>query len=93
MVIRLMMNYNSTLAKCASLTRFDLHCEKMEFSMTEQQLPMALRLISLISNLQRKQSGARSDKPTHSLDERGDVSQGEFNFYPTDSLKKSFTIQ
>ncbi|XP_043268199.1 vacuolar protein sorting-associated protein 13B isoform X2 [Venturia canescens] len=75
MVIRLMMNYNSTLAKCASLTRFDLHCEKMEFSMTEQQLPMLLRLITLINSLQTKPPGARSDKPAHSSEERGDVLQ------------------
>ena len=76
MVIRLMMNYHNNVSKCASLTRFDLHCEKMEFSMTEQQLPMLLRLIALITALQTKQFIVKKDKPSTSLDERGEIAQG-----------------
>ncbi|KAK0091414.1 hypothetical protein PV326_003263, partial [Microctonus aethiopoides] len=57
MTIRWIMNYQMNTMKRISITRFDLHCENMEFSMTEQQIPMLLRLITLLMESSRAQHG------------------------------------
>ncbi|XP_015175870.1 PREDICTED: vacuolar protein sorting-associated protein 13B isoform X1 [Polistes dominula] len=66
LAIRLIVNYHSNTAKRASVTRLDLHCEKMEFSMTEQQIPMLLRLASLLVALQTKQFPIGKEKSLNS---------------------------
>ncbi|XP_044597394.1 vacuolar protein sorting-associated protein 13B [Cotesia glomerata] len=53
MMIRWLINYQkakSDLTERESITRFDIHCKKIEFSMTEHQLPMIMRLVTLILN-------------------------------------------
>ncbi|KAL1506203.1 hypothetical protein ABEB36_005605 [Hypothenemus hampei] len=55
MTIHLLMNYHSATADLASTTRLDIYCNNMEFSMTEQQVPMLMRIIMLILALQQKQ--------------------------------------
>lgn len=70
------MNYHSNTAKRASVSRLDLHCEKMEFSVTEQQIPMLLRLFALVSALQTKQFPSEKDKTT-SEDDRESVGSGK----------------
>lgn len=76
MTIRMIINYHNNTLKRASITRLDLHCEKMEFSMTEQQVPMLLRLIALIMALQTKQFPPIKEKSSIIVDEREDVAQG-----------------
>ncbi|KAI4504385.1 hypothetical protein M0802_000856 [Mischocyttarus mexicanus] len=66
LAIRLIVNYHSNTAKRASVTRLDLHCKKMEFSMTEQQIPMLLRLASLLMALQTKQFPIGKEKSLNS---------------------------
>jgi len=48
----------------------------MEFSMTEQQVPMLLRLIALVMALQTKQFPPSKERSSIILDEREDVAQG-----------------
>ena len=76
MTIRMIINYHNNTLKRASITRLDLHCEKMEFSMTEQQVPMLLRLIALVMALQTKQFPPIKEKSSITVDEREDVAQG-----------------
>nr|CAI5821779.1 unnamed protein product [Callosobruchus analis] len=54
MTMHLLKHYHSTSAKRASTTRLDIYCNNMEFSMTEQQVPMFLRLLMLLYALQQK---------------------------------------
>ncbi|XP_008205594.1 vacuolar protein sorting-associated protein 13B isoform X1 [Nasonia vitripennis] len=77
MIIRLIMNYHSNIAKRASITRLDLHCQKMEFSITEQQIPMILRLLDLLSLLQSRQFPTAKEKSYVSPEESENVSQDE----------------
>lgn len=80
MTIRAIFNYHSNIAKKASITRLDLHCQKMEFSITEQQIPMILRLISLLMALQTKQFPVNKEKSATSLqrDQREDSALGKY---------------
>jgi hypothetical protein len=48
----------------------------MEFSMTEQQVPMLLRLAALVLALQTKQFPPCKEKSSITVDEREDISQG-----------------
>lgn len=75
-IIRLIINYHSNTARKASLTRLDLHCQKMEFSITEQQVPMLLRLAALIMALHTKQFPSSKEKSSTSVEEREDNMQG-----------------
>ena len=70
------MNYLSNTSKRASVTRLDLHCEKMEFSTTEQQVPMLLRLATLIMALQTKQFPDKKEKSSSTIEEIENVIQG-----------------
>ncbi|XP_015121632.1 vacuolar protein sorting-associated protein 13B [Diachasma alloeum] len=56
MTIRAIMNCQSSPLNRSTITRFDMHCSKMEFSITEQQIPMLLRLISMLMALQSKRA-------------------------------------
>ncbi|XP_029039570.2 vacuolar protein sorting-associated protein 13B isoform X3 [Osmia bicornis bicornis] len=78
-VIRLIVNYHSNTAKKASITRLDLHCQKMEFSITEQQVPMLLRLAALIMALQTKQFPSNKEKSLISMEEREDSTQDDID--------------
>lgn len=55
MRMHLLRQYHSATIHRNSLTRFDIYCNKMEFSMTEQQVPMLMRLLKLLYALQQKQ--------------------------------------
>ncbi|KAG7190764.1 hypothetical protein KM043_006836 [Ampulex compressa] len=79
MIIRLIINYHSNTARRASITRLDLHCQKMEFSMTEQQVPMLLRLFALLMALQTKQFPASRDRSLVTTEEREDSNQDDIN--------------
>ncbi|OAD58896.1 Vacuolar protein sorting-associated protein 13B [Eufriesea mexicana] len=74
-VIRLIINYHSNTARKASITRLDLYCEKMEFSITEQQVPMLLRLAALIMALQTKQFSSNKEKSLISVEEGEDSTE------------------
>ncbi|KZC08609.1 Vacuolar protein sorting-associated protein 13B [Dufourea novaeangliae] len=76
-IIRLIINYHSNTARKASITRLDLHCQKMEFSITEQQVPMLLRLAALIMALQTKQFPSNKEKSLISAEERDDSIQDD----------------
>ncbi|XP_043519945.1 vacuolar protein sorting-associated protein 13B isoform X2 [Frieseomelitta varia] len=76
-IIRLIINYHSNTARKASITRLDLHCQKMEFSITEQQVPMLLRLAALIMALQTKQFPIIKEKSLISAEEREDSIQDD----------------
>lgn len=80
MTIRMIINYHNNTLMRASITRFDLHCEKMEFSITEQQVPMLLRLIALVLALQTKQFPPSKEKSSITIDERDDIAQGSVLF-------------
>ncbi|XP_011871179.1 PREDICTED: vacuolar protein sorting-associated protein 13B isoform X1 [Vollenhovia emeryi] len=79
MTIRMIINYHNNTSKRASITRLDLHCEKMEFSMTEQQVPMLLRLSALVLALQTKQFPPSREKSSITMDDRDDVAQDDTN--------------
>ncbi|XP_067008128.2 intermembrane lipid transfer protein VPS13B [Anabrus simplex] len=55
MEIHLLRSYHSAKSKRASVTRLDLHCSRMDFSLTEQQVPMLMRLMLLAIALQQKE--------------------------------------
>ena len=74
MTIRLIMCYHSNIAKRASITRLDLHCQKMEFSITEQQIPMILRLVALLTLLQSRQLPTAKEKSNVSVEENENTS-------------------
>lgn len=76
MMIRLIMNYHSTTFKRASVTRLDLHCEKMEFSTTEQQVPMLLRLAALLMALKMKQFPDKKEKSSSTMEDKESTTQG-----------------
>jgi vacuolar protein sorting-associated protein 13B len=75
------MNYHSNIAKRASITRLDLHCQKMEFSITEQQIPMILRLIALLTLLQSRQLPIVKEKSRASTEEDDSSSKGSSKLY------------
>ncbi|CAH2007814.1 unnamed protein product [Acanthoscelides obtectus] len=66
MTMHLLKHYHSTSAKRASTTRLDIYCNNMEFSTTEQQVPMFLRLLMLLYALQQKKL-----KPEKQTDTQG----------------------
>jgi vacuolar protein sorting-associated protein 13B len=47
MELHLLRSYHNATAKRVSVTRVDIHCGKMDFSLTEQQVPMLMRLVLL----------------------------------------------
>lgn len=53
----------------------------MEFSITEQQVPMLLRLAALIMALQTKQFPSSKEKSLISVEEMEDSIQGFVSFY------------
>ncbi|KAF5296670.1 hypothetical protein FQR65_LT10210 [Abscondita terminalis] len=54
-VVHILRNYHTTTVKRQSVTRVDIYCNSMEFSMTEQQVPMLMRVVVLMYALQQKQ--------------------------------------
>lgn len=76
MIARLIINYHNNTAKRASITRMDVHCQKMEFSITEQQIPLLLRLIDLIIALQTKQFPGNREKSSIAVEDRSDSNPG-----------------
>lgn len=55
MTMHLLRQYHSAMVHRNSLTRLDIYCNNMEFSMTEQQVPMLIRLLKLLYALQQRQ--------------------------------------
>ncbi|KAK4875062.1 hypothetical protein RN001_011484 [Aquatica leii] len=55
LVVHIFRNYHTATIKRQSVTRVDVYCNSMEFSMTEQQVPMLMRIIVLMYALQQKQ--------------------------------------
>ncbi|KAF2899132.1 hypothetical protein ILUMI_07041 [Ignelater luminosus] len=55
LIMRMLRQYHSASAKRASTTRLDIYCSSMEFSMTEQQVPMLMRISMLLLALQQRQ--------------------------------------
>lgn len=55
MAMHLLRQYHSATVHRNSLTRLDIYCNNMEFSMTEQQVPMLMRLLKLLYALQQRQ--------------------------------------
>lgn len=47
MELHLLRSYHNATAKRVSVTRVDIHCGRMDFSLTEQQVPMLMRLVLL----------------------------------------------
>ncbi|XP_076631853.1 vacuolar protein sorting 13B isoform X1 [Colletes latitarsis] len=80
-IIRMIINYHSNTARRASITRLDLHCQKMEFSITEQQIPMLLRLAALIMALQTKQFPSSREKSLISVEKREDTVQDDISMF------------
>ncbi|KAG5888478.1 hypothetical protein JTB14_022106 [Gonioctena quinquepunctata] len=66
MTMHLLKHYHSATANRASTTRLDIYCNNMEFSMTEQQVPMLMRLLMLLYALQQKQLKPERDVVTDS---------------------------
>ncbi|XP_044753199.1 vacuolar protein sorting-associated protein 13B isoform X2 [Coccinella septempunctata] len=54
MTMHLLRTYHSASASRSSTTRLDIYCNSLEFGMSEQQLPMFIRLILLCFALKRK---------------------------------------
>ncbi|XP_071057652.1 intermembrane lipid transfer protein VPS13B isoform X2 [Onthophagus taurus] len=51
LTMHFLRTYQSSNISKASTTRFDIYCNNMEFSMTEQQIPMVIRLVLLACTL------------------------------------------
>ncbi|XP_047111784.1 vacuolar protein sorting-associated protein 13B [Schistocerca piceifrons] len=66
--IRLLCSYLSPKSKRAKVTRIDVHCGRMDFSLTEQQVPMLMRLVLLLRALHSRelQRSMRKDSSTGS---------------------------
>jgi vacuolar protein sorting-associated protein 13B len=47
MELHLLRSYHNATAKRVAVTRVDIHCSRMDFSLTEQQVPMLMRLALL----------------------------------------------
>lgn len=90
MTIRLIMNYHSTTAKRASITRLDLHCQKMEFSITEQQVPMILRLIDLLYLLQSRQVPTNKEKLSVPMEDSENPLNGHYLIFIKKTKKLCF---
>ncbi|XP_045475296.1 vacuolar protein sorting-associated protein 13B [Harmonia axyridis] len=54
MTMHLLRMYHSASASRSSTTRLDIYCNSLEFGMSEQQLPMFIRLILLCFALKKK---------------------------------------
>ncbi|XP_054006239.1 intermembrane lipid transfer protein VPS13B isoform X1 [Hylaeus anthracinus] len=76
-IIRLIIKYHSNTARRPAITRLDLDCQKMEFSITEQQIPMLLRLAALIMALQTKQFPSNREESLISVEEREENTEGD----------------
>ncbi|GLH10327.1 Vacuolar protein sorting-associated protein 13 [Gryllus bimaculatus] len=55
MEMHLLQTYHSIKSKTAAVTRIDLRCFRMDFSLTEQQIPMLMRLFMLAVALQKRE--------------------------------------
>lgn len=75
MTMHLLRQYHSATVHRNSLTRLDIYCNNMEFSMTEQQVPMLMRLLKLLYALQQKQlkpkRGEEGESAGNSQDAKG----------------------
>jgi vacuolar protein sorting-associated protein 13B len=74
MTMHLLRTYHSSTSNKTSLTRLDVYCNSMEFSMTEQQVPMFIRLLVLLSALQQKQlrsNNEAQDNSSATLENKG----------------------
>lgn len=69
MTLRLSRTYPSINASRASTTRLDILCKQMAFTLSEPQIPMLMRLITLGLALSRKQF--TSQEMDSSLNEEG----------------------
>ncbi|CAG9819390.1 unnamed protein product [Phaedon cochleariae] len=67
LTMHLLKHYHSATASRASTTRLDIYCNSMEFSMTEQQVPMLMRLLMLLYALQQKQLKPEGDSVSESI--------------------------
>jgi len=69
MELHLLRSYHTATAKQVSVTRVDIHCENMNFSLTEQQVPMFMRLALLGIALHGKElRPEQSPSVEHDLD-------------------------
>lgn len=73
--LRLLRCYHSVTAKHASVTRIDIHCGSMGFCLTEQQIPMLMRLCLLVLALYYKELKPNSET---SEEEAGRTTGDEF---------------
>lgn len=77
MTMHLLRQYHSATVNRNSLTRIDIYCNNMEFSMTEQQVPMLLRLLKLLYALQQKQlkpkGGTEGESSGNVQDVKGEI--------------------
>ncbi|KAL3269017.1 hypothetical protein HHI36_008101 [Cryptolaemus montrouzieri] len=64
MTMHLLRTYHSASASRNSITRLDIYCSSLEFGMSEQQLPMLIRLILLLYALKKKK---REEQEPHAL--------------------------
>lgn len=55
MELHLLRSYQNATAKRVAMTRADIHCGRMDFSLTEQQVPMLMRLALLAIALHGKE--------------------------------------
>ncbi|KAF5303499.1 hypothetical protein FQA39_LY09962 [Lamprigera yunnana] len=69
LVVHMLRHYHTATVHQQSVIRIDIHCSSMEFSMTEQQVPMLMRVIVLLYALQQKEliSQNHSDTKNNSV--------------------------
>ncbi|XP_034952254.1 vacuolar protein sorting-associated protein 13B [Chelonus insularis] len=92
MVIRWLTNYlkyESSQNQRESVSRFDIHFNKIEFSVTEQQIPMILRLITLFMNSQSKLYSGGGSSSTHSEKNDAIAKITDDNLIGTSSISKT----
>ncbi|KAK9889545.1 hypothetical protein WA026_006900 [Henosepilachna vigintioctopunctata] len=66
MTMHLLRMYHASSASKSSTTRLDVYCNSLEFGMSEQQLPMLIRLILLLYALKKKKKETDYDLNTSS---------------------------
>ncbi|XP_054279207.1 uncharacterized protein LOC128997593 [Macrosteles quadrilineatus] len=86
--IRLWQSYLSVSAKRAHSTRLDVLCEQMAFTVSEPQLPMLMRLMSLCLALHRKQfsqTNLHAAPSDDTIGDKEDTEEGDDDGNPEES--------
>ncbi|KDR22947.1 Vacuolar protein sorting-associated protein 13B [Zootermopsis nevadensis] len=87
MELHLLRSYQNATAKRVAMTRADIHCGRMDFSLTEQQVPMLMRLALLAIALHGKEL---RQEQSQNVEQDLDTMQDSVPVTVTDSTNESW---